>query len=195
MLIFFGCGGHARSAADLILSYEKTKILFVDENARENERILGWETVRFYTLQEEDYFVAIGDNAKRKALFETLKGGRPISILSPRAYFGKGSNIAKGCFIGNFSHIGPEVTVGENTIINHGAIIEHEVIVGKHCHVGPNAAISGRCVIGDLVFVGVGATVKDSITICSEVIVGAGATVVKDITEPGVYVGTPAKKL
>lgn len=195
MVIFFGCGGHARSAADLILSYKKTKILFVDENARENEKILGCDVVRSYPLRGEDYFVAIGDNVKRKALFESLEGGKCISILSPRAYFGKESKIAKGCFIGNFCHIGPEVRIDDNTIINHGAVIEHEVQIGKHCHIGPNATISGRCTIGDLVFIGVGATIKDSISICSAVIVGAGATVVKDIVEPGTYVGTPARKL
>ncbi len=74
-------------------------------------------------------------------------------------------------------------------------MIEHEVQIGSHSHVGPNASISGRTVIGDQVMIGVGACVVDNITICSNTIIGANSTVIRSISEPGTYVGCPARKV
>ena len=37
--------------------------------------------------------------------------------------------------------------------------------------------------------------VKNNVTITDDVTVGAGAAVVKDITEAGVYVGVPARRM
>lgn len=195
-LIIFGCGGHSRSVVDTLLSVCPTvELVFVDNKAEKNERRYGFAVLSKVPEGDFSYFIAIGDNEQRKDKFMEIGEKDLISIISNRAYVSDRSNIGSGSFIGNFSHVGPEVTIGTNTIINTAAIIEHEVQVGKHCHIGPTATVSGRCKIGDLVFVGVGATIKDYVSICSGVIIGAGAIVVKDITEIGVYVGCPAKKI
>jgi serine acetyltransferase len=49
--------------------------------------------------------------------------------------------------------------------------------------------------LGDNVVIGTGTTVIGPVTICDDVIIGAMSLVNKDITEPGTYVGIPAKKL
>ncbi len=74
-------------------------------------------------------------------------------------------------------------------------VIEHDCLIGKHSHISVNAVIAGKSQIGDFVMIGANATVIDGIKICSHVTVGAGAVVVEDITEPGTYVGVPAKNL
>jgi acetyltransferase-like isoleucine patch superfamily enzyme len=33
------------------------------------------------------------------------------------------------------------------------------------------------------------------VTICDQVVIGAGSVVTKNITEPGIYAGNPARKL
>jgi acetyltransferase-like isoleucine patch superfamily enzyme len=48
--------------------------------------------------------------------------------------------------------------------------------------------------IGNRVSIGTNATILP-VVICDEVVVGAGAVVTKDITEPGIYVGNPARLL
>jgi len=195
-IILFGCGGHGRSVADvLILNDPTVSLLFVDENARENERLYGFDVVRHMDPLGRPYFFALGDNRQRKQKFDEIGASDLLSVISVKAHLGHKSTVGKGCFLANFSHIGPEAEIGENTIINTSAVIEHEVKIGTHSHIGPRAVISGRSSIGDLVFIGVGAVVKDNIAICSEVIVGAGATVIQNIDEPGTYVGTPARKI
>lgn len=195
-LIIFGCGGHCRSVTDVLLSNNPgTRALIVDTNAREEEKINGFPVVQDYPLGDESFFLAIGNNLLRKQKLESIAGHNLISIISNQAHKSIFSNIATGCFVGNFCHVGAETRIGKNTILNTASVIEHEIVVGDHCHIGPSATILGRCNIGDLVFVGAGATVKENVNICSEVTIGAGATVVKSIEEPGVYVGCPAKKV
>ncbi len=198
-LLIVGCGGHARSVADVFLAGNpEAEILFIDENARPDEKILSFPVVKEVSkelLRENEIFFSAGDNFKRRLDFLQYSGLKIKSIISGSAHIGKGSFLGHGCFIGNFCHIGPEAIIGDNTIINTAAVVEHEVKIGKHCHIGPNATVSGRTIIGNEVFLGVGSTVINNINICDNVIVGAGSTVTRDITEPGTYVGSPVRKV
>lgn len=195
-LHILGCGGHARSVADIYLNQNpEDELLFIDPNAIIGEHIFNFPIVReFPGLNKQDFvFVAIGDNRTRKIYFDQYMAYNVLSIISKSAYIGLNAIIKRGSLAGNFCHIGPEALIDENTIINNGAIIEHEVKIGKHCHIAPNATISGRTVLGDEVFVGAGATIIDKIRICSQVIIGAGSTVISHIDKPGTYAGSPAK--
>ncbi len=195
-LALLGCGGHSRSVADVALSNDPSAALvFVDANAGIDEGLLGFRVVKDCPGEVGAVICALGDNARRKALFETLDISRLRSVISNRAYVSASARVGVGVFVAHQAHVGPLASIGDNCIINTGAIVEHEVQVAAHSHVGPNATVSGRCRIGEVVFVGVGATVKDYVNICSHVTIGAGATVVHDIVEPGTYVGTPARRI
>ena len=172
--VIFGCGGHARSVLGTIQEKQIEKqVYLVDENAEENEIIMGCQVLRTVELSESDlYIVAIGDNQKRKKQFNRL------------AEIGKGN-----------SYIGPEAQIGDNVIINTGSIIEHEVTIGQHTHIAPHATVCGRTLIGEECFIGAGTTIIDHIQITDRVIVGAGSVVIKDIIFPGVYAGNPVRKI
>lgn len=198
-LIIYGCGGHARSVLNTAFEiYNQDEIILVDDNARENEIILGCRVEKEWNSKDyTPFIVAIGDNSKRQQIFDSrcACGENPVSIISETSIIGIDSNIENGTFIAKKVSIGPEAKIGKNTIINTGSIIEHETIIGNHTHIAPGVTICGRCKIGNNVFIGVGVTVKDSIEICDNVIVGAGAVVIKDIIEQGTYVGVPARKI
>lgn len=193
----FGCGGHGRSIAEIILSNDPAAtITFVDRNARAGETVLGFPVAAAAEFPGKyRALVTIGDNLRRKKVFETLDHECMDALISSRAYIGHLSRIGKGTTVGYGVYVGPEAEVGENTILNTGCIVEHEVRIGSHNHIAPNVTICGRVSIGDLVMIGAGATVIDGIKVASNVIVGAGATVVRDIGEPGIYVGTPARRI
>lgn len=196
-IIIYGAGGHARSVADVVLSNSPDALItFVDENARQDEKIFGFDVVSNLTPQpEKKYFVAIGDNGKRKQQREGLGRLATTEIIASDAHIGRDVVIGPGSFVGHQAYIGPLVSIGEGSIINTRALIEHEVTIGNNSQVGPGAIIAGRVIIGDNVFVGTGARIIDNITVCSDVVIGASATVIDDINEPGTYVGAPAKRV
>jgi len=65
-------------------------------------------------------------------------------------------------------YIGPDVTVGEGTVILPGTILKGKTVIGKRCEIGPNAMIRD-CVIGDGVTVNASqlneSTVDDGATV------------------------------
>jgi UDP-N-acetylbacillosamine N-acetyltransferase len=196
--IIYGCGGHARSVADVALSNGMSHLIFIDQNALENEKQFEFEVRSdFKDAHLFPCIVALGDNAERaKQFFELMKKAiRMTSVISHTAYLGKNARLGSGTFVGHTAHIGPNVSVGNACIINTRAILEHDTQVGDFSHISVNALLAGRCQIGDHVMIGAAATVIDKVKICSHVYVGAGSVVVQDITEPGVYAGVPAKKI
>ena len=57
-----------------------------------------------------------------------------------------------------------------------------------------NRALWKPTKIGDRVSIGTNATILP-VEICNDVVIGAGSVVTKNITEPGIYVGNPARLL
>ena len=197
-IILIGAGAHARSVSDALLEINPSiKITYLDSNSKGGEKLYGFKVVNSLPdgLEKTPILVAIGDNTIRRKIFNKIDNHPIANVISPKAYLSNRSKLASGIFIGNFCHIGTEAEIGDNTIINNGAIIEHEVKIGKHCHICPGVKVAGRVTIGDRVFMGVGSNVINNVSICSNVIVGAGSTVVDHITEPGTYVGVPARKI
>ena len=59
----------------------------------------------------------------------------------------------------------------------------------------PGAKILGGAKIGNSCRIGSNSTILPNVQICDDVVIGAGAVVTKSITEPGTYIGIPARKL
>lgn len=202
-----GCGGHARSVADVILSNEnRAHIIFFDDNAFLDEKILGFPVIKLSENESllknaKALFLGVGDNIKRKEAVERLKENgislRSLkTLVSDKAELCIGSEISDcGAFIAKETHLGPLSRVGDFTIVNTGAIVEHECKVGSYSHISVNSTICGRCIIGNNVFIGAGAVIKDYVKVCDDVTIGAGAVVARDIQLPGTYVGIPARKM
>lgn len=189
-LYILGCGGHARSVAEVAVYNDKNiKIVFVDDNAKENETIFGFPVIKELPAHAKNIFAAVGDNALRKKFAEQYQ---LITIVSKSAITGINAILGKGVFVGHKAYVGPEAVIGDGTIVNTGAVIEHETKIGAFCHIAPNAVVCGRAVIGDNVFIGAGSSVVDSVNICADCCIGAGSVVIASLHEQGVYAGTPA---
>ena len=57
------------------------------------------------------------------------------------------------------------------------------------------AKLAGTVTVGPDTWVGIGAVVSNNLSICGGSFIGAGAVVVKSVTEPGTYVGVPARRI
>lgn len=196
-----GCGGHARSVADVLInSNPSIDIVFYDKKASLEEKMFGrYEIFPICDKYKyKDVFVAIGNNLERKEYVERCSSTTNFkfsNVISQMSYISPFSTVNEGTYIANGVHIGPEVQVGRFVILNTNAVIEHEVIIGDYSHISVNTTVCGRTEIGNNVFIGAGAVVKDKLHICDDVIIGAGGVVCSDITEPGTYVGCPVRRV
>lgn len=83
--------------------------------------------------------------------------------------------------------------IGEGTKIDNLVQIAHNVVLGKHCIVCAQVGISGSSRIGNYcTFAGQAAT-AGHLRVADKVIALARTGITKNITEPGMYLGYPAK--
>ena len=133
--------------------------------------------------------------------------GEGVTIVEPCNLYG--CTIGDGSFIGPFVEIQKQATIGKRVRVQSHAFICELVTVGDDCFISHGAMfindlfqIGGPAwgknelwkptVLGNKVSIGTNATILP-VSICDNVVVGAGAVVTKDITEPGVYAGNPAR--
>lgn len=133
--------------------------------------------------------------------------GEGVTIVEPCNLYG--CTIGAESFIGPFVEIQKQVTIGKRARVQSHAFICELVTIGDDCFISHGAMfindlfqIGGPAwgqnhlwkstVIGNKVSIGTNATILP-VTICDNVVVGAGSVVTRDITEPGIYVGNPAR--
>ena len=149
-------------------------------------------------------------NLNKKSIgIKDVNFGKNVTIVEPVNLYG--CSIGDSCFIGPFVEIQKDVIIGNNTRVQSHAFICELVTIGEHCFIshgamfindlfeegGPAGGDKSKWKsthIGNHVSIGTNATILP-VRICSDVVVGAGAVVTKDISEPGIYVGNPARKL
>ena len=198
MIYIIGAGGHTRTTISILQEkYDNSQLSIIDSPKFDGENILGINIMQIDYLESisGDYFVSIGDNEKRKEIFEKIENKlNIINVISKSAYIHKSCFIGIGNLISFKAVICPGVKIGNNNIINTGAIVEHESLIGSNCHIAPGAIILGRVKIGNNVLIGAGTIIKNGISVCDNVILGAGSVVISNINKPGKYVGKVIKK-
>lgn len=133
--------------------------------------------------------------------------GENVKIVEPVNMYG--CTIGSHCFIGPFTEIQKQVTIGNHVKVQSHTFICELVTIGDHCFIGHGVmfindlfqkggpaggdqSLWKSTQIGNHVSIGSNATILP-VKICDHVVIGAGAVVTKDITHPGVYAGNPAK--
>lgn len=145
----------------------------------------------------------------QQAGIDNVSFGENVKIVSPVNLYG--CRIGDDCFIGPFVEIQKNVIVGNGCRIQSHCFICELVTMGNNCFIGHGVMFvndlfeDGKpaggdktkwktTMIGNNVSVGTNATILP-VSICDDVVIGAGAVVTKDISEPGVYAGNPARLL
>lgn len=115
------------------------------------------------------------------------------------------------CFVGPFVEIQKGVVIGARSKVQSHAFICELVSIGDDCFIGHGVMFTndvfaeggparGRrdlwrsTQIGNRVSIGSNATLLP-VEICDDVVIGAGSVVTRNITEPGIYAGNPARLL
>lgn len=201
-LLIIGASGHGKVIADIALKMNKWKrVAFLDddENIKSSMgiEVIGKSANAYDYIKDYDIFVAIGNNTTREKIQEKLEveGANipvlihPMTVIGVQVEFGAGTAIMAGVVINCCTKI------GKGCIINTGSTIDHDNFIEDYVHISPGVHTAGTVKIGKRTWLGIGSKVSNNLNIISGCKVGAGAVVVKDITEPGTYVGVPARRL
>lgn len=135
--------------------------------------------------------------------------GKYVKVVKPVNLYS--CTLGDHCFIGPFVEIQANVKIGKRTRIQSHSFICELVEIGDDCFIGHgvmfvndkfstgapaqgNKSLWLETNIGNKVSIGSNATILP-VNICDNVVIGAGAVVTKDIQEPGIYAGNPARKI
>ncbi len=135
--------------------------------------------------------------------------GENVKIVEPANVYE--CTLGDDSFVGPFVEIQKGVVIGARTRVQSHAFICELVTIGADCFIGHGVmfvndtfSIGGPArgrkdlwrstTIGNNVSLGSNATIMP-VKICDDVVIGAGAVVTRDINEPGIYAGNPARLL
>ena len=149
-----------------------------------------------YAAPELKALLLIDPPRLREKLFSQYsKDNKAVTYIALELKYPDSVSIGKGSFIQEHCYLSQDVFIGIGYKINVGAYLHHNSKVGDFCTVAPKACILGGALIGDRVYVGAGAIILQNLSVVSDVIIGAGAVVTRNITEPGTYIGVPARNV
>ncbi|MEL7238379.1 MAG: acyltransferase [Planctomycetota bacterium] len=136
-----------------------------------------------------------------------VRRGSGVKIIEPANLYG--CSIGDDSFVGPFVEIQRNVVIGKRVRVQSHSFICEKTTIGDDCFVGHGVMFVndlfrtggpaggdpekwGSIVIGNHVSLGSNATILP-VTIADHVVVGAGAVVTRDLSEPGIYAGNPAR--
>lgn len=201
-LLIIGASGHGKVVADIAIKMNKWKrIDFLDDDESIKEsmglKVIGKSADALIYIEDADIFVGVGNNTIREKIqerLEVLGANIPIlvhsnAIIGVQVELGVGTVIMAGVVINCCTK------VGKGCIINTGSTLDHDNIIEDYVHISPGCNLAGKVKVGKGSWLGIASVMSNNVNICSECMVGAGSVVVKDITEPGTYVGVPARSV
>jgi sugar O-acyltransferase (sialic acid O-acetyltransferase NeuD family) len=201
-----GTGGFGRETfcclKDSLVTHGKSvhdNVFFmVADNDYSEKEVMGINVIPQSAFNPDEYevLIGIGDSSTRKKVVEKLPVGtkftkviHPSSVISDWVELGDGAIVTAGVIITC------NIKIGQHAQLNLHSTIGHDCTIGDFFTAGPGTNVSGICSFGDNVYFGTNAAVKQGVEICNDVVIGMGSVVTKNITESGIYIGNPAKKL
>tara|TARA_R110002153_G_scaffold251811_1_gene409220 strand:- start:2404 stop:2985 length:582 start_codon:yes stop_codon:yes gene_type:complete len=187
----FGYGGHAKEVA-MQIGGEVT--FFVDDKYSNDIA----KPISEFNVLEYEILVAVANPWEREEIVNRLPSQTEFTtFVHPTAIISQDFDviIGEGSFIGANSIITTNVNIGKHAILNRGNHIGHDCIIGDYLSMMPGAIISGDCRIYDCVYIGTNSSIKEKLSIHSLTTIGLNSGVVKSIESPGIYAGSPAKKI
>lgn len=192
-LILIGSGGHAKVLAEAYPKLKSKLVLIMNNGEEISDTIFSKiectddeKDIQKFDIDEVLLVNGIGSlpfSNTREVIYERFRkiGYEFATIISPEAKVSKQTKISQGVQIMKGAIIQPGVSIGENTIVNTGAIIDHDCQISSHNHIAPGATLSGGVITGKKVHIGTNATIIQSVEIMDECILGAGSILNKDL--------------
>lgn len=154
-------------------------------------------SVEEYEIQPDDVFVCgLGAPEWRKIYTEKIlkKGGKFITLISPKATIRRNASIGNGCIITAHSNISVDTHIGNHTAIL-SSWLGHDVQVGDYSVLSGGVALNGYVEVGCEAYIGCRAIVAPHKKIGDNAFVGIGSVVISNVKAGTKVFGNPAKKM
>ena len=191
--LIFGAGGHARVIASIVAE-RHASLRFVSLSA-EGDNLSEQEFFENQRYWEASLYLGIGDNARRRDLFERLTnlGLSPATCIAKSAHVAPDARIGAGCFVGPCAVLNAAASIGDNVIVNTLSSVDHDCKVGDHSQVTAGVILGGTTTVGQDCFLGIKSATLPSVSIGDGVLVMAGSLVTRDVPSRVVVGGSPAQ--
>lgn len=191
----YGAGGHGKVVLDAMHSNGQPCDGFIDVRPIGKWANLSVVNDAEISNKESHVHIAIGNSNAREKIANSHQHFNYFSIHHLKSIISPTASISSlGVFLAANCIIGPDASIADHTIVNHGAVVDHDCVIGAYCHIAPNATLGGNVSIGNHVMVGAGAVILPGVKIANHVTIGAGAVVTRDIDIDGIkLIGVPAK--
>ena len=188
----FGASGHAKVIMDMIEAQGDAVGVLYDDAPR-CDTLWGHRVLRASDVRVEGpMIISIGSNRVRRLIAERYplryaRAVHPTAQVAATATLGEGTVVMHGAIIQ------ADARIGRHCIINTGASVDHECRIGDYVHISPHATLCGNVQVGEGAWIGAGATVIPGIKIGAGATVGAGSVVVRDIPDGATAYGNPCR--
>lgn len=200
--ILIGGGGHALSLLETLSDY--SQIAGYADNQPSSQMPIPYlgtdeDVIAKFSPEEYDIQVTLVYTSEvnlqlRNKILDRYKKYDNHTFIAKSAVVTLHSVIDQGCAIMERAIVNISI-LHSNTIVNTGAIIEHGCTIGSNCFIGPGAILCGGIEIGDNTLIGAGAIIRDDVSIAPDTVIGMGSIITKNISESGVYVGNPLRRI
>ncbi|MFW3505750.1 acetyltransferase [Aerococcus viridans] len=197
-LVIIGAGGHAKVCYEIAESMNQwSEITILDDKPENDFFKISGPISTFIDYPDADFFVAIGSNDVRRRFYEMIieKQYNLATLIHPNSTISKSTQISDGTVIMPGVIINSSTVVGKGVIFNTAATADHDNVINDYVHISPGSHLAGNVVIGKNSWIGLGANLINNIIIEDNIIIGAGSLVLKNLEEPGIYYGIPAKRI
>lgn len=204
-LILIGGGGHCKSVIEACRSCGRKVFGVMDIPEKIGQFVLDVPIIATEDdipkyVSDVEFLVTVGfikDSTVRNRIYHNIlrNGGTLATVIASSAHVSPYAEIGHGTVILHGACVNAASKVGDNVIINTLSNIDHDVVVSDNCHISTCASLNGMVFVGHDSFIGSQAVICQCVRVCDHVVVGAGSVVTKYLTQPGVYVGAPVRKI
>lgn len=182
--IIFGAGGHTGAIGQMVREAGYHIVGIVDSSIKKGSvfadriPVLGdeCELPRIYSSGVRFAFIGVGgatNNSARIRIYNEIKknGFALPPLVSRTAHFETSSLIGEATYIFPASSVGANCIIGNNVIVNQGAILCHDCEIGNHVHIAPGAILAGSVHVRCGTTIGMGSALMNGISVGEDCLV------------------------